>query len=138
MATKTVVKKKKSSVKKSPKESSERVKTYRVLKDGIRHGLSVRNFGDFLPEAKTLPTLRTLLTTNTIEEVWVDREEFEEWEADQAERDEALAEELAAAEEDSEDVAESRPRKKVVKKTAVKKTIKKGKSSGRKLEQQPV
>lgn len=138
MATKTVVKKK-SSVKKAPKKESERVKTYRVLKDGLRHGLSVRNFGDFLPEAKTLPTLRSLLNTDTIEEVWVDREEFEEWEADQAERDEALAAELDSDDDESEEEEEPRPRrKKVVKKTAVKKTIKKGKSSGRKLEQQLV
>lgn len=125
---------------------NERVKTWRVLRDGTRVGHSIRNFGDFMPEAKTLPTMRTLLNTNIIEEVWVDKEEFEEWEKSQKERDEALAAGIDPDfidDEDEEDEGEekidpapsAKPRKKVAKKTAAKKTakkttVKKGKSNG--------
>lgn len=117
-------------------KETERVKTWRVLRDGLRQGYSVRNAGDFLPEAPSLPTLGVLLRTNVIEEVWVDQEEFDEWEEDQAERDEALA--AGIVDEDDEDEFESRPapRKKVkrtVAKKSVKKSVKKGKSSGNKV-----
>ena len=131
--------------------SQERVKTWVVLRDGMRVGNSVRNFGDFMPEAPTLPTFRTLLNTNLISEEWVDKERFEEWEKDQKERDENLAagidpddvddvDEDEEGEEGGQDLTpapfvKKSPRKKVAKKTAAKKTtskktVKKGKSSG--------
>lgn len=154
---KTVVKKKrvanasskKTTVRKRPSSSSSpksnRIKTYRVLKDGMRVGNSKRNFGDFMPEAATMPTLRTLLNTNVIEEYIADPDEFAAWQADQEERDEEFAAELAElyAKQNGEEVPKAKPRKvkpkrKVAKKTASKKIVKKGKSSGRKLEQQRV
>ena len=123
--------------------SENRVKTWKVLRDGVRVGNSVRNFGDFMPEAPSLPTFRTLLNTDVITEEWVDKEQFEEWEESQRERDEALAAGIDPdfvdedEDEENEESEESRPapKKKVAKKTAAKKTttkktVKKGKSNG--------
>lgn len=123
----------------------ERVKTYRVLRDGLRHGDSVRDFGDFLPEAKELPTVRTLLNANIIEEVWVDQEEFDAWEKNQSEKDKALLADSVVEPVDTDESAkegeepESKsPKKKVTKKATAKRTVKKGKTSGKQLQEESV
>lgn len=128
-------------------ETKERVKTYRVLRDGMRVGYSIRNFGDFMPEAPSLPTFRTLLNTNLIDEVWVDQEEYDEWEKRQAKADKELARSQDSDDSEDEEFPESddaddtpsekpKPKKRVAKKrpakkTAAKKSVKKGKSNDR-------
>lgn len=120
------------------KTKTGRVKTYRVLRDGMRVGHSVRDFGDFMPEAESLPTLRTLLNTDVIEKVYVDQDEFDDWEKDQKKRDAKAAKGIDPDEDTPEDdegqvssvkkrVAKKRP----AKKTVAKKTVKKGKTSGK-------
>jgi hypothetical protein len=95
-----------------------------------------------MPEAKTLPTLRTLINVGRLEEVYVDQEELDEWRADQDIRDAEEAERLAELNEDGVVVEISKPKKRVakkrtVKKTSVRKTVKKGKRTNG-LEEQAV
>lgn len=111
--------------------TKERVKTYRVLHNGMRVGYSVRNAGDFMPEARTLPTLQTLLNVNYIEECWVDQEEFDAWKEDQARRDAELAAEMGVDEDEDDDEDEDEAPAKVARKKVAKKTVKKGKTRAR-------
>lgn len=116
------------------------VKTYRVLRDGMRVGDSVRDFGDYMPEAEEMDTLRTLLNANVIEVVYVDPQAIKDWEKAQAKKDRQRIEEEQRAlsgevteDEEDEDEATPRPKvkKRVAKKTVAKKSIKKkGKTSG--------
>lgn len=132
-----------------------KIKTYRCLKDGLRVGYSMRNFGDFVPEAKTMEALPTLLRSDAIEEVFVTQEALDEWRADQEVRDiEYLEEHNYFPDDPNAPKRPSAKRKKVVKTTkvkatakkkpAVKKTTKKivvkkkGKTSGRKLAERSV
>lgn len=108
------------------------VKTYRVLKHEVKVGDSVRNFGDFMPEAAEFDNLRTLLNVGIIEETWIDESVLSSWEEGQKARD---AERLSALQDENsdsstppesdEDGGEDKKPKKVVKKTAAKKTAKK-------------
>jgi hypothetical protein len=116
-----------------------RVKTWKILKNEVRVGNSLRGFGDFLPEAPGLDTFASLLRADFIEEIWVDQEEFDEWEEDQKKRDAALlaghvVEEDDEDDEDEVDVLDDPPpapkvKKKAVKKSPARKTVKKGKSN---------
>jgi hypothetical protein len=108
--------------------AKETVETYRVLRDGTRVGYSIRNFGDFMPEAKGMENLRTLLNAGVVEKVYVTQDDIDDWREDQDERDEETAPQSEEA---------PSPRRKVKKKKSVKtpsgkKKIvkKKGKTSG--------
>lgn len=74
------------------------VKTYRVLRDGLKVGHDVRSFGDYMPEAAEFDNLRSLLNADFLEEVWVEESVLEEWKEEYAQR--SLATE--ADEEDEE------------------------------------
>jgi hypothetical protein len=121
---------------------AETVKTYRVLRDGMRVGDSVRDFGDFMPEAAEFPTLRTLLNTAAIEEVYVEKKAIDDWRAEQDKRDKRRMEALESGDvydpdEDDSDEDEEIPeveetsvaptpkkKRKVAKKKVAKKTEK--------------
>ena len=50
----------------------KQVKTWRCLRDNMKVGDDVRNFGDLMPEAGDFPNLRVYLSSNMLEEIWVD------------------------------------------------------------------
>lgn len=62
------------------------VRTYRVLRDGLKVGHDVRNFGDYMPEAAEFDNLRSLLNADFLEEVWIEEEVLEEWKQEFAQR----------------------------------------------------
>ena len=52
------------------------LKTYRVVRGTLKVGDSVRQFGDFVPEADSWPNKEVYLKTGYIEIVYVPNEEF--------------------------------------------------------------
>jgi len=55
------------------------VKTYRVLKDGMKVGDSVRQYGDFIPEAADWPNLSAYLRANYVEVAYASEDEIATW-----------------------------------------------------------
>jgi hypothetical protein len=102
------------------------VKSYRVLRDGMKVGNSVRNTGDLIPEAANFENLAVYLRNNFVEKVYVSHEEIAEHEA-------KVAKELAKVEKKT---------KKTVKKPTAKKRVvkiaKKGVNSHGELAEQSV
>lgn len=114
------------------------VKTYRVLRDGLKVGHDVRNFGDYMPEAAEFENLRSLLNADYLEEVWVEEEVLEEWkqefaqrsldtEADEDEEEgnpEAPNEEEGNSEPEPDAEVISKPKKKAIKRKTKKTSVK--------------
>lgn len=63
------------------------VKMYRVLKDGMKVGTSVRRYGDFIPEAADWPNTDAYLRAKYIEVTYVSEEEVAAWEEELRERE---------------------------------------------------
>lgn len=77
------------------------VQTYRVLRDGLKVGHDVRNFGDYMPEAAGFDNLRSLLNADFLEEVWVEEEALKKWKEEIAQRS------LTEADDEDEETPES-------------------------------
>lgn len=58
---------------------AKQVKTWRVLRDDMKVGDDVRNFGDLMPEAGNFANLRVYLSSGMLEEIWVDESVVEEF-----------------------------------------------------------
>lgn len=117
------------------------VKTYRVIRDGLKVGHDIRNFGDYMPEAAEFENLRSLLNTDCLEEVWVEDAALEEWKEEYAQRsletdadDEDSLDEVTD-ESDSEVTVEP---KKTVPKKIKRKTKKSVKETGNALAEEAV
>jgi hypothetical protein len=102
------------------------VKTYRSLRDGQRVGDTIRDFGDFIPEAAEWPNLRAYLNADYVEEVVVDQELLDANLKEVAERSQKADEDVEGQGSvvPPADPGPS-PKKKSVKKKTVKKTAKK-------------
>lgn len=119
----------------------KQIKTYRALTDDLLVGDSVRNRGDFVPEAAGWESLRSYLSVGRIEEVFVDEEVVNDFMKSLNKKKPKVQAEGSTS--DSNEVSEGNTKvkttkKRTVKKTAAKtKTKKKVEENGR-LTEQPV
>lgn len=89
---------------------SDTVKTYRVIRDELKVGHSVRHYGDLIPEAADWPNTAAYERSHYIEVVYVPKSELDA----HYERVAEEARELAAAEEEQAEIP--KPKKRVVRK----------------------